>query len=203
MPDQYRYLANITLCEVIECIDDIEVMCDHCSLDKEGSFMVRSREEFEEEIMAATTRLYRASPPKSMEPWLHLDLTTAQVKTLAVLSDSEPATIGEAAETLGITLPTASHLVDKLVRAGFAERHEDPIDRRRTVARPTARGMELIRSLREFSAGYLRACIGRMSDADLAALAQGMDGLARAADELKNDPAWSRESTPHKEPVHR
>jgi DNA-binding MarR family transcriptional regulator len=196
-------LARITSCEIVEWIDNIEAMCDHCVVDKEGSFMSCSREDFEEAIMAATTRLYQASPPKSIEPWLHLDLTTAQVKTLAVLSDSEPATIGEAAEMLGITLPTASHLVEKLVRAGFAERHEDPIDRRRTVARPTARGMELIRSLREFSAGYLRACISRMSDADLAALAQGMDGLARAADELKNDPAWSRESTPHKEPVHR
>jgi MarR family transcriptional regulator, organic hydroperoxide resistance regulator len=165
--------------------------------------MPHTREDFAEAIMAATTRLYQASPPKSIEPWLHLDLTTAQVKTLAVLSDSEPATIGEAAEMLGITLPTASHLVEKLVRAGFAERHEDPIDRRRTVARPTARGMELIRSLREFSAGYLRACLSRMSDADLAALAQGMDGLAHAADELKHDPAWSRASAPHKEPTHR
>jgi MarR family transcriptional regulator, organic hydroperoxide resistance regulator len=165
--------------------------------------MLYSREDFEEAIIEATNRLYRASPPKSMEPWLHLDLTTAQVKTLAVLSDSEPATIGQAAEMLGITLPTASHLVEKLVRAGFAERHEDPIDRRRTVARPTARGTDLIRSLREFSAGYLRACINRMSDADLAALAQGMNGLIRAADELKNDPASGREPAPQKEPAHR
>ena len=39
-----------------------------------------------------------------MEPWLHLDLTTAQVKTLAVLADREPETIGQAAEMLGITL---------------------------------------------------------------------------------------------------
>lgn len=165
--------------------------------------MLHAREEYEEAIMEATTRLYQASPPKSMEPWLHLDLTTAQVKTLAVLSDSEPATIGEAAETLGITLPTASHLVEKLVRAGFAERHEDPIDRRRTVARPTAQGMELIRSLREFSTAYLRACISRMSDADLATLAQGMNALACAADELKNDPAWGHASAPHKEAAHR
>lgn len=165
--------------------------------------MLHTREECEEAILAATTRLYRASPPKSIEPWLHLDLTAAQVKTLAVLSDSEPATIGQAAEMLGITLPTASHLVEKLVRAGFAERHEDPTDRRRTVARSTERGAELIRSLREFSSSYLRSCIGRMSDADLAALAQGMDGLARAADELKDDPAWGRVSAPHKEPAHR
>lgn len=163
--------------------------------------MVNTRQELEETIIAATTRLYRASPPKSMEPWLHLDLTTAQVKTLAVLSDSEPVTIGQAAEMLGITLPTASHLVEKLVRAGFAERHEDPIDRRRTVARPTARGTDLIRGLREFSSSYLRACISRMSDTDLAALAQGMNGLVRAADGLKTDPAWSRESAPAKVPA--
>lgn len=164
--------------------------------------MVNTRQELEEAVIEATMRLYQASPPKSMEPWLHLDLTTAQVKTLAVLSDSEPATIGQAAEMLGITLPTASHLVEKLVRAGFAERHEDPIDRRRMVARPTARGTDLIRGLREFSSGYLRACIGRMSDTDLAALAQGMHGLVLAANELKHDPAWGREPAPAHAPAH-
>ncbi len=161
--------------------------------------MFQTRTTLEEAIIAATQRLYQAAPRQSMEPWLHLDLTTAQVKTLFVLADREPETIGQAAEMLGITLPTASHLVEKLVRAGFVERYEDPVDRRRTVARPTIQGKELIRSLHEFSASYLRACISRMSEPDLAALAQGLTGLAVAAHEVKDGPAWEREPAPAKE----
>ena len=157
--------------------------------------MTNSREQLETTIMDATKRLYQ-SAPKPSEPWLHLDLTIAQIKTLVAVADNETVTIGGVAEALGITLPTASHLVDKLVRAGFVERYEDPIDRRRTGARPTDRGAELIRSLREFNQNHLRACISRMHEADLAALAQGMNALADAASGLTSG------ATHRKEPVH-
>jgi MarR family transcriptional regulator, organic hydroperoxide resistance regulator len=185
----------------VECIDSIESLRDNEAMKKEEPGMSCTRTRLEEAIIEATKRLYQAAPRQSMEPWLHLDLTTAQVKTLFVLADREPETIGQAAEMLGITLPTASHLVDKLVRAGFVERYEDPADRRRTLARPTVRGTDLIRSLHEFSASYLRSCIGQMSEPDLAALAQGLHGLAVAANEIKNDPTWDREAATAKEAV--
>ncbi len=50
----------------------------------------------------------------------------AQLKTLALVAEEPGGAIGSVATVLGITLPTASHLVDKLVRAGLVERHDDP-----------------------------------------------------------------------------
>jgi DNA-binding MarR family transcriptional regulator len=156
----------------------------------------------EQQILAASTRLYQSPPRQSLESWLHLDLTAAQMKTLAVLSGDEPMTIGQVADLLGITLPTASHLVDKLVRAGFAERSDDPLDRRRAVVRPSAQGAALMRSLREFSQSYLLACLAGMTDADVAALMQGMTALADAAEALKRVDDASDPVTAQTEPVH-
>jgi DNA-binding MarR family transcriptional regulator len=41
--------------------------------------------------------------------WLELDLSMAQLKTLVVLSEAETPTIGDIAETLGITPPPPCH----------------------------------------------------------------------------------------------
>ncbi len=164
--------------------------------------MVDSRTEMETAVMAALDRLSRHAPRQSLESWVHLDLTAAQMKTLAVLSGDEPMTIGQVADVLGITLPTASHLVDKLVRAGFAERSDDPLDRRRAVVRPSARGVELMRSLREFGQSYLASCLAGMSDADVAALTQGLTALADAAEALKRDASAAEQPAAQREPVH-
>ncbi|WP_202948485.1 MarR family winged helix-turn-helix transcriptional regulator, partial [Nitrolancea hollandica] len=56
--------------------------------------------------------------------WLEVDLSMAQVRTLMVLSCEGQSTIGQLAETLRVSLPTASHLVDRLVHADLAERSE-------------------------------------------------------------------------------
>lgn len=113
--------------------------------------------------------------------WLALDLTMAQLKTLLTLANAGPRTIGQVADVLGIGLPTASHLVDRLVQAGLAERTEDPADRRRTLARATAAGEELTRSLQQGGAEQLRNWLGRLDPADLDALLRGLRALVEVA----------------------
>src|SRR5205085_11479273 len=73
----------------------------------------------------------------------NIDLTLAQLRTLAILAEEGPLVIGQIAQRLGIGLSTGGHLVDRLVQAGLAERAEDAEDRRRTVARLTPAGEDL------------------------------------------------------------
>jgi DNA-binding MarR family transcriptional regulator len=176
---------------IVQYIDDI----------KEVRTMAHSRTEMENGILAAMARLYQSAPRQSIEPWIQLELTTAQMRTLAILSEDEAITIGRVGGYLGITLPTASHLVDKRVRGGFAERSDDPLDRRRAVVRPSARGAELMRSLREFSLSYLQECLNQMNDADIAALQQGMTALADAAQTLKRAAGTSPAGVTIQEPT--
>jgi DNA-binding MarR family transcriptional regulator len=60
-----------------------------------------------------------------------LELSLTQIKLLHHL-DAHPReiTLKEAAETVHVSLPAASRMVDDLVRRGFAQRREDEDDRR-------------------------------------------------------------------------
>jgi MarR family transcriptional regulator, organic hydroperoxide resistance regulator len=108
----------------------------------------------------------------------NIDLTLAQLRTLAILAEAGPLVIGQIAQRLGIGLSTGGHLVDRLVQAGLAERAEDAEDRRRTVARLTPSGEAIYGQLR-LGPQHLQDLLQEMDDNDLKALLQGICALNR------------------------
>jgi DNA-binding MarR family transcriptional regulator len=77
-----------------------------------------------------------------------LDLTLTQIKLLHHLEGAEhELTLKEAAESVLVSLPAASRMVDDLVRRGFVERHEDAKDRRMKRVSLTDDGGCVIRRL--------------------------------------------------------
>jgi MarR family transcriptional regulator, organic hydroperoxide resistance regulator len=108
----------------------------------------------------------------------NIDLTLAQLRTLAILAEEGPLVIGQIAQRLGIGLSTGGHLVDRLVQAGLAERAEDIEDRRRTVARLTPSGEEIYGQLR-IGPQHLQELLQEMDDKDLIALLQGICAMNR------------------------
>ncbi len=130
-------------------------------------------------IVEAYELVTRSLRGQTVEDWVELDLTMAQLKTLFTLEYGGAATIGQTAERLGISLPTASHLVERLVQGGFVGRTEDPTDRRRTLAKTTPKGSELTRQLRQGGRESLFNWLTEMDDDSLEALAKGMDRLAQ------------------------
>jgi DNA-binding MarR family transcriptional regulator len=108
----------------------------------------------------------------------NIDLTLAQLRTLAILAEEGPLVIGQIAQRLGIGLSTGGHLVDRLVQAGLAERAEDVEDRRRTVARLTPSGEEIYGQLR-MGPQRMQSLLQEMDDNDLKAMLQGMCALNR------------------------
>jgi DNA-binding MarR family transcriptional regulator len=132
------------------------------------------------QAMDAERCIVRQQLAAAWRNWLELDLTMAQLQTLVVLSVANAPTIGGIAQTLGITLPTASHLVERLVRAGLAQRVDDPADRRRALTQLTPAGEELLRGLRHGEQTWLRQLLDQLDDDDLAALLQGLSALQHA-----------------------
>lgn len=112
---------------------------------------------------------------------IEVDLTMAQLKTLVTLEKNGAITIGQIADVQRISLPTASHLVERLVQAGLAERGEDPTDRRRTLARLSPAGAAIMERLRQGGQEQFRELAGELDEEDLAALLQGLRALERAA----------------------
>ena len=115
--------------------------------------------------------------------WADADLTMAQLKTLVVLVDEGPCSIGHIATALNVSLPNASHLVDRLVRLDLAKRAEDATDRRRILASASTKGVDVLQSMRNGGREQIRQALSRVDLADLHALVRGLGALAGALEQ--------------------
>ncbi|MEU9607442.1 MarR family winged helix-turn-helix transcriptional regulator [Streptomyces sp. NPDC048057] len=70
------------------------------------------------------------------KPGSRISLICKCVSLLAL--DPGPRTTGEIADLTGLTSGSATRLVDRLQKAGLAERHSDPHDRRKTLVTLTS-----------------------------------------------------------------
>lgn len=113
--------------------------------------------------------------------WREVELSMAQLRALFALVDGGPMPIGRLARELGIGLPAASSLVDRLVDQGFVVRREDLIDRRRTLAGVSEAGEQLAQRLRQGSREALMRWLLRMPPERLEALVSGLEALAEIA----------------------
>ncbi|THF87248.1 MarR family transcriptional regulator [Deinococcus sp. KSM4-11] len=78
---------------------------------------------------------------KAMQEQLQGDeLSFSQVTALHQLRAHTALSIGGLADLTGLSLPAASHLTDRLVQRGLAERRENPDDRRAKMLALTAGG---------------------------------------------------------------
>lgn len=134
-----------------------------------------------EETLAAYQSLIHALHAASAPQWLDLEISMAQLKVLMAVARVEHCPVGKVADTLSVGLPTASHLVDKLVVAGLARRTEDPEDRRRTLVSLTDSGRELLTRLRQGGRDQLQSWITKLDAEDAAALRRGLQALADVA----------------------
>lgn len=117
----------------------------------------------------------------TMEDWQHLDLTMAQFKVLLILSVVKEIANNKLAQMLGVSHPTASHLVDKLVQAGQVERVEHEAYRRYTLLRLTEQGRAQMQRLRQGRLERLHSWLAQLDEPDIAALRQGLEALNRVA----------------------
>lgn len=104
-----------------------------------------------------------------------------QLKALFVLSDALVLRVGQVADLMCLSKPTASLLVDQLVQLGLVTRTDNPDDRRRARVCLTEAGRERATQLRTGSEDLWRTLLGRLAADDLAAWTQGVQALKRVA----------------------
>lgn len=138
-------------------------------------------QEIIDEIVQAHWAVMNAMQTSSQPDWMELTMTMAQIKTLFVISQGTGTSINQIAEYLGVGQPTASQLVDKLVRGGFAERSEGEKDRRYKQVRLTEQGRDLVRRLYQGGEDPYREWLASMDPDDLLALRRGLQALAKSA----------------------
>src|SRR5207237_10500779 len=89
------------------------------------------------EVVPAVMRSIRLKMRESTSD----ELSVVQFRSLA-LADYQPrgASVSQIADHIGLTMPSASKLVEGLARRGYLHRRRDARDRRMTILFPTAKG---------------------------------------------------------------
>lgn len=90
-----------------------------------------------------------------------LDLTFSQITALHQLRAKEVLSVTQLSERTYLSLPAASHLVDKLVKRDLVQREENPDNRREKVVRLTKAGQNVLAQMDEgFVQGYIQTFSG-------------------------------------------
>jgi len=76
-------------------------------------------------------------------------VTQTQFLMLAAIHAEGACTMGRLAASLHVRMPTATGIIDRLVRDGYVRRAPDPVDRRQVVVQLTAKGAGFIRDFQQ------------------------------------------------------
>jgi MarR family transcriptional regulator for hemolysin len=102
------------------------------------------------------------------------DLSVPQFRTLLFVNRNAGTSLSGVAEHLGLTLPSTSKLVDKLVARGLVAREDATDDRRRIALRLTEDGRSVLAAAAQATLATLAARLAPLSPDERRALAETM-----------------------------
>lgn len=137
------------------------------------------------DLLPEMTRLLKSSYAVDPE---FAAIPLGQARVLGFLYGRRQATVGEVACGVGVSLPTASELIDRLVEARWVDRKVNPADRRQVFASLTERAVAIgdrVREVRRAQMDVAFTCIPPENRAILVAglesLVEGLGGHRRPA----------------------
>jgi DNA-binding MarR family transcriptional regulator len=107
-------------------------------------------------------------------------LTLVQFRVMAFLYRQRDCSLSELAGHLGVTRSTASALIDRFVRRGWATRTINRNNRRQVMLRLTRRGAEQFEVAKRAARRDALRRLAALAPAQLETLAQCLDALANA-----------------------
>lgn len=110
------------------------------------------------------------------------DLTMQQLRVVGLVARSPGITPNELGQALGVSAPTTTGLVDRLVEKGLIVRGEHESDRRVRPLHVTAAGGEVIADLETRMQRVIERLVPLLSTAELRTLLAGYEVLLAAID---------------------
>jgi DNA-binding MarR family transcriptional regulator len=115
-----------------------------------------------------------------MRSQLDSGLSVPQFRCLNFIDRQPGCSLGEVATFLGVTMPTASAMVDRLARAGHVDAALAADDRRRAQLNISDAGKALLEQVRADARSELAATLAQRPADDLRAISAGLAALKRA-----------------------
>jgi len=131
--------------------------------------------ELSRELRPMLPRLYHLSR-RRIPGW---DLTASQSSVMSTLVDRGPMRMGELAALEGVQLPSATSVVNGLVKLDLVERRADPADRRAVVIDLTRKGREQVDQLVERRNQSFALLLERLPEQDRKLLQDALPAVVR------------------------
>lgn len=114
------------------------------------------------------------------------DLTMQQVRVLRQVVRQPGLSVHALAEHLGVSAPTASGLVDRLVDKGVVLRADDPADKRVRRVLPSETGIDLLEGMDSLFVRMMREIVAELSLAELEQFRVSMATMAEAMNRVSD-----------------
>ena len=136
-------------------------------------------------LLAAYPRIFFACHARHVrDPKTRRLLSAHQASILDHLDSVEGITLMGLAKHMGVTPATMSVAIERLVRRGYVARGRDTRDKRRLQLRLTAAGVRVKEASSVLEPERVRALLAGLPPREREQALDGLDLLARAADEL-------------------
>ena len=133
-----------------------------------------------ERILQLGDRVFQELLPIVPKELLELDLTMPQLKVVLLLFLNGPLRMSELASGLGVTLATATGVVDRLVERDIILRESQPDDRRVVLCRLSDKGHELTSGLWRSARDRARELLEAVAPSQLVLIGEVLEALSQA-----------------------
>jgi len=149
---------------------------------------IRQRELTEDaiELLPTLMRLYKSS---ICVPGELSSVPFGQIRIMGHLYHYGRSTVGEVAAGIGVSLATASELIDRLVENDWVEKRPNPADRRQIHLRLTDRAIALCDQMHDLRRAQITTAFAKLSTEERSAFLRGLRALVEALQEPAVAPA--------------
>jgi DNA-binding MarR family transcriptional regulator len=116
------------------------------------------------------------------------DISPVQLRALTVLRETAGANLVQLAQGRGVTVSTASRLVDRLVAAGLAERRPAPQTRREIRLSLTRSGKATLTRYDRLRLDGVHRCLGHVPLDEQDTLIKALSSLVAAVPDVRESP---------------
>lgn len=135
------------------------------------------KEEVIDRILQGVSNIFRNVLPFAHKELLEMDLTAPQLKVVLLLYLNGPARMSELAASLGVTLATATGIVDRLVEREMVTRENHKDDRRVVMCRISEYGQVMTDKLWETSREKARQLLSGMDTSRLKMIDEALGAM--------------------------
>ncbi len=132
------------------------------------------------DLLRETVQRLQPSAHEISEAWSDAQVTMQQLRVMTILYHEGPTRVSDLARRLGVSTPTITGILDRLVKQRITYRMNDPRDRRVVLNNLTHDGRDLVERLMPAQGDSAVLALARLSLDERYALKESLTSLLRA-----------------------